>query len=179
MPSGGQNCKFTPERAEMMISMLSEGKPLAEIAATLGVQVQAMARWRLKDVEFDRRCMRAQDIGYEIQADSLLTIPDVYVDVQKSRLKSDNIKWLLSRRAAHKYGDRLELNVTHTADLTVALAEAKRRALPASYQHVSASDQVIETKQISSSPQTGLEPVVDEDIASEGRPQNTSEDIFD
>jgi terminase small subunit-like protein len=72
--------------------------------------------------------------GLEQLADSLLTVADEYDDVQRGRLKSENIRWILSKRKPLTYGDRLEVNLTQTVDIGAALLEAKSRAaLPASY----------------------------------------------
>jgi transposase-like protein len=127
MPSGGQNSKFTPENRERVIESLTEGKTLSETASTVGISVSTLSQWRMKDADFDNSCSRAQSIGFEIQADSLLRIPEEIPDVQRARLKSENIRWLLARRAAHKYGDRLEVNLNQTVDIKLALAEARSR----------------------------------------------------
>lgn len=133
MPSGGQNKIRSPENDAIVIERLSQGKSITEAAEAVGVSIGTVQQWRLKDALFDNECSRALDLGYEIQADSLVTIPDTYADVQKARLKSENIRWLLARRAAHRYGDRLEVNVNQTVDIGGAIAEARKRALPTRY----------------------------------------------
>lgn len=130
MPSGGQNKKRSKENDEVISQLLSEGKSLSEAAAAVGVTVGTLAHWRLQDADFDNLCSRAQNVGFEVQADSLMTIPEQIQDVQRARLKSENIRWLLARRAAHKYGDRLEVNLNQTVDIKGALDAARARALP-------------------------------------------------
>lgn len=60
-------------------------------------------------------------------ADELLDIPDTYEDVARAKLKSDNIKWLISRRNRKSYGDKLEVDVHHNIDLRSALDSANER----------------------------------------------------
>ena len=75
----------------------------------------------------------ARDQGLDQLADDLIDLADQYVDVQKARLKSDNIKWLLARRAHKRYGDKLDINMHQTVDIGGALIDARKRALqPAS-----------------------------------------------
>lgn len=62
-------------------------------------------------------------------ADGLMTVADEVQDVQRARLKSDNAKWLLAKRKPSVYGDKVDIHVTQTIDITGALSEAKKRAL--------------------------------------------------
>lgn len=146
---GGQNKKYNAENAEIVISMLSEGKSLAECSEAVHITVNTLQRWRLDNPSFDNDCIRALTLGYEVQADSLQTIPDTYDDINRARLKSDNLKWLLARRAAHKYGDRIDINVTQTVDLKAVLAEADKRALlPSRDLGLVVDAEIVETKQL-------------------------------
>lgn len=60
-------------------------------------------------------------------ADELLDIADTYEDVPRAKLKSDNIKWLISKRNRKDYGDKLDIDVTHSVDIRAALNEAESR----------------------------------------------------
>jgi len=73
----------------------------------------------------------AQRRGGDIIADTLLELPDSVVDeisYKKAHLMSTNIKWLLGKRVADKYGDRLEVKVEHI-DLNEALNQARSRII--------------------------------------------------
>jgi hypothetical protein len=159
MPSGGHNKIFSPDIAKRVIELYSIGTGVTQVAKDIGVDPNTIQRWRLADSLFDEECSRAQELGFEVDADSLKTIPDEIEDVQKAKLKSDNIKWLLARRAAYKYGDRIDLNVTQTVDIGAALTEAKRRVLPPRYPEDIEDAQVVDTKQITTDRNTGCEPV--------------------
>lgn len=148
MPSGGHNKVYSPEVAERVLSLMREGKILSDIAQVIGVDVETIQTWRMKYPTFGIECSRAQELGFEVQADSLHTIPDTYDDVQRAKLKSENLKWLLARRAAHKYGDRLDINLNQTIDIAAALSEGRRRALPKSDQDDIEDAQLVDPKQI-------------------------------
>jgi hypothetical protein len=56
-----------------------------------------------------------------------------HANVQRDRLRIDSRKWLLSKLAARKYGDRLEVEVSgevqHRVDITALSAREKMRRL--------------------------------------------------
>lgn len=149
MPQGGNNLVRSPAIEQQVIDLMSEGVILSEIARTIGVTMATIQRWRLNDPAFDVECSRAQELGFEAQADSLHTIPDTYEDVQRGKLKSDNIRWVLSRRAAHKYGDRIAVDAkVETFDLNNVLREAKSRVLHPSFIAQLPTQQVIDLPQL-------------------------------
>lgn len=71
---------------------------------------------------------RARNESLEELADSLLTIVDEEPDPLRARLKSENIRWILSKRKPQTYGDKLDINLSGTIDIAGALAEARNRA---------------------------------------------------
>lgn len=110
-----------------MLETAAKGGTLDAICKAGGLDRAGL--WRLVDSNntFREKFTRARDKGYDELGESLLTIPDTYEDAAKARLKSENIRWLLARRAASRYGDRLEMNVNGTIDLNAALNEASMR----------------------------------------------------
>ena len=128
---------MTPDQKAQAIDMAEEGATLRAIAKRLGIDVRRITKARKGDLTFDNEMTRARDLGIEIQADDLLEVDseeNAGKDVQLIKLKSDNVKWLIARRAPKRYGDRLEVNLNQTLDLSGALIEARKRAplLPAS-----------------------------------------------
>lgn len=121
--------KCSPQIKKQIIELFKEGKTLTQVAEIIDVRVGTIIDWRFEDPIFGAEVARAQNLGYEAQADSLLTIADTYEDVNKARLQSDNTKWILARRARDVYGDKLDVSLTGSIDITGALTEAKGRAL--------------------------------------------------
>jgi hypothetical protein len=69
------------------------------------------ADWRRAHPDFDQKYARAKDDGWDVFAEKLV---ERSVDVppelaQSRRLEVDTGKWLLSKLAARRYGDRLEV----------------------------------------------------------------------
>lgn len=102
----------------------------------------------------------AQMMKAELIADEVIEIADTDEDPQRARNRIDSRKWVASKLKPHKYGDRIELAVSGTIDLSATLAEAKRRALlPGSYPEPIDDAQVVETPQLTHDSTTGSQPV--------------------
>jgi transposase-like protein len=176
---GSGEHKFTPENVAALLKRIAEGATTKKAAEEIGVDVDTIANWRVKYPSFESEFTRAQDAGFDSQADELNEIAEKTSDVQRARLMCDNIKWRLARRAAHKYGDRLDINVTQTVDIGAALLEAKQRALPLSYQKDLGTAEIADAIEITSEQSTGSKSV-DAPNPTETRdaPSSDSDDIF-
>jgi hypothetical protein len=91
--------------------------------------------WLVKDEEFRTQYTQAKEMQIELYADELLEIADdssldmafteegkPFVDhehVNRSRLRVDTRKWLLSKLMPKKYGDKMELSGNKDQPLTV------------------------------------------------------------
>lgn len=122
--------KFNPAMVPIILDTFARECSLKAAAVAVGVDVITLQKWRLEDAAFNNLCTQALDAGYEVLADKLIGITEVFDDVNKARLESDNIKWYLARRARDRYGDRLEVNINQTVDIKGALANARSRVIP-------------------------------------------------
>lgn len=122
--------QLTEEQKKLAIDMAAEGKSITQIVDSLCVSNHQFLMLRQNDPVFSESFERARHEGLEHIADNLLVVADEYADVQRARLKSDNAKWLLSKRKPKIYGDKIDVNINQTIDISGALSEAKQRALP-------------------------------------------------
>jgi len=53
--------------------------------------------------------------------------PESKLDAAGRKLHSENMRWLLEREASHKYGNKMQLDVSGTLNLKTALENAKMR----------------------------------------------------
>jgi hypothetical protein len=73
---------------------------------------------------------RATEIRADLMADEVITIADCEVtDPQRARNQMQARQWLASKQHSRRYGDRIDLNVSQTLDVSVTLAEARARLL--------------------------------------------------
>lgn len=122
---------FTQEIADTICTRLAGGESLRAICRDDDMPSrQSVANWLAKDAEFFGQYVRARDVALDDMADELLEIADDGTNdwmerkdadgstgpavlngehVQRSRLRVDTRKWVLSKLAAKKYGDKLAL----------------------------------------------------------------------
>lgn len=120
---------LTPQQKAQAITLAFDGLSQLKIAQAIGCHPRTLADTADSDLIFRDSFARALDRGLDGLADSLIDMcDDETIAAHVLRQKSDNIKWLLARRAAKRYGDRLDINVNQTVDIGGALIEARKRA---------------------------------------------------
>lgn len=129
---------YTEEQLEKAVEMASKGEPYKKIIDECLLNSEYdFWLYRQHYHDFANTFEQARQEGLEHLADGLMTAHDEYTDVQRARLKSDNAKWLLSKRKPEIYGDKVDIHVSQTIDITAALTEARARAqIPAPEQAV-------------------------------------------
>ena len=122
----GRPTKFTPELAEQICELLAIGKPSREVCKEVGIADSALYRWLQQDVEFQEQYARARErqadfyvneiieIADELQIDATYKGEEISLDVSSSavarnRLRVDSRKWIASKLAPKKYGDKMQV----------------------------------------------------------------------
>jgi hypothetical protein len=121
---------FTAEIAQAIVERLEAGETLRAVCRDAGMpDERTVRRWALNDVEgFGVTYSRAREVGAYAMADGLLEIVDDGSNdwmegkdgeipgwrlngehVQRSRLRADTRKWLLSKILPSVFGDRQHL----------------------------------------------------------------------
>ena len=100
--------------------MALEGLSCFKACEAVGVPIGSFIRWTTEDAELAESYTRARETLIERMAAETLAIADMPVGstehgttdsgaVQKQRLQVDTRKWLLSKLAPKKYGDKVTL----------------------------------------------------------------------
>jgi hypothetical protein len=114
-----------------ILDELSIGKSLRSICTHPDMPSEALVRkWVIQDEAFGAQYTRAREAGMEALADEILTISDSqegdvittedgreivnHDAIQRAKLRVDTRKWIMSKIAPKKYGDRLDLNHSGT-----------------------------------------------------------------
>lgn len=123
---------YTPERAESVLSAMRDGKSLRQACEFADVKKGTFLLWVEREQGLADQYARAREEMLDMQAEELEAIGDeaaqaeTAVQVAGLRLKADNRKWLLSKLAPKKYGEKLEIdNRTTLMDLTEAQIDAR------------------------------------------------------
>jgi hypothetical protein len=126
----GRPSSYTPEMAAEICERLSEGQSLREICRADDMPGKStVMRWLAERAEFRDQYARAREIQADHFADEILEIADDGTNdwverknadgstyetinqdhVQRSRLRIDARKWLMSKMVPKKYGDKQTL----------------------------------------------------------------------
>lgn len=107
----GRPSEYTPERAAEICQRIADGKSLKTISAEPGMPDDyTILRWLDRNEEFRVQYARARDRRVEKMAEEILSISDdPNEDPQSRRVRVDARKWLMSKWAPKKYGDKLEV----------------------------------------------------------------------
>jgi hypothetical protein len=131
----GRPSRFSKTVADHICAKLAEGLTLREVCREDGTPSESTVRtWVLEDRDgFYAQYARAREIGYHTMADELIEISDNGKNdwmlrngkdepgyeangehLQRSRLRVDTRKWMLSKALPKIYGDKtqVEANVT-------------------------------------------------------------------
>lgn len=117
---------YTPELGQQICEEIASGdKGLAEIGATHGISKSLILKWAIVEPEFRDWYARAKEIQAEAMAEEILEISDDGTNdwmvkrfgetevempnpevLQRSKLRVETRKWLMSKLLAKKYGDK-------------------------------------------------------------------------
>lgn len=123
---------FDQETADSVTDGMALGKSLRQMCRELGVVESTVRRWALDDRNgFYAQYARARELQIEAMADEIREVADdgtndwmtikrggedVEVEnkevVNRSRLRVDTLKWLMSKVAPKKYGDKTQHEIS-------------------------------------------------------------------
>ncbi len=140
---------YTVEIAQEILERLAAGESLRAICRDVHMPSRSsVSLWVVNDVEgFADQYARARELGLEEMAESLTEISDDgtndWVDdndpdnpgyklngehVQRSKLRVDTRKWILSKLAPKKYGDKQDINLSGQVDVAASILAARKRS---------------------------------------------------
>jgi hypothetical protein len=132
---------FTQDIADDICTSMAAGQSLRKICEQDGMPAASTVfKWLLEHPAFAEQYARAREAVVERWAHEIVELADEPVApndnaaVQRARLRVDTRKWLMSKLAPRKYGDRVEhvIKSGNAADLTDdELARIAAAAAPA------------------------------------------------
>jgi hypothetical protein len=116
-------------KVQRVIDAVAGGEFLRVAIQEQGISPTAWGRLLQKSVEHRTAYLRAVEIKADLLADDVVYIADSEDDPQRSSNRMRARQWLASKLYAQRYGDRIDVNVTQTLDISKTLAEARKRVL--------------------------------------------------
>lgn len=150
----GRPSTYTPELAELICLRMREcGGNLSAVCRADDMPSRwPIIEWTEKYPDFGIKYAHARKAGYELMADDItdisddgsndwmqrenragrmVTVPD-QEHIQRSRLRVDTRKWLLSKVLPKIYGDKLALEHTGSLTLSERIRASRERVAPPS-----------------------------------------------
>lgn len=84
-------------------------------------------RWKDHSSETLQQFQEARQAYSDALAEQIIEISDGKGDPQRDKLRCENRRWLASKSNPERYGDKVEIGVSHKLDLGAALAAAQSR----------------------------------------------------
>ena len=142
-----RSSKYGPEIVERICAEIAVGKSMREICRAADMpDMRTAFRWLAAHSEFQQVYARAREAQADYLAEEILEIADDgkndWVErqdgsaavnneaVQRSRLRVDARKWLMSKLMPKKYGEKQEITLDVTGKLAERLELMRKRRLP-------------------------------------------------
>ncbi len=115
------------------INEISQGRTLTDACDRSNISVAVFDRHVKADAELQAMYEEAIQRGNDAMADALVNIDNHKIhgqsDAKMAKVISDNIKWVLGKRDAKRFGERIEIKHEITMDRAIvsALEAAKNR----------------------------------------------------
>lgn len=107
---------------------MGEGETLKACVRRRGLGYTTAWEFIHRDAELVELYARAREAYAHAKVQQIHEIAESEPDVQRARLKCDNIKWEASKVIPKVYGDKQEIEHTGTITIAEALQEARERA---------------------------------------------------
>lgn len=133
------------ERVSLAIAMVEEGALLKDALAANNLKRAMFAGALQSQRELSARYARARELSADFLVDEALHAAVKEPDVLRARVIAENNRWAASKFNSKRYGDRIDLNVSQTLDISGTLLEARQRMLrPVSDQQMIEDAQVVD-----------------------------------
>lgn len=121
--SGSKNDTF-----DSIIDTLSKGSTLSKTLAMFQVSPRQWVKQLNDDPKLMAEYNLVRGIKADLMADELLDIADdETLEIGRAFNMIQARKWVASKYAPKAYGDKLDITVTKTVDITLALSDARKR----------------------------------------------------
>jgi len=126
----GRPTLFTEKLAAHICAEIAAGRSIRDICGDTGIPGQTTVfRWLSENEDFREQYAHAREAQMDAMAEDILEIADEgnEEDTQRAKLRIDARKWLMSKIAPKKYGDKLAIG--GDADMDAIKIQSVRRVI--------------------------------------------------
>lgn len=117
--SRGRPTVYTEDYANTICERISNGETLRAICRDLGLSHSTVIEWTLNNKTFADQYTQARLKQADAYADMILDEAFNAHDAQIGRLRVDALKWVASKLAPKRYGDRVEIESKSEQAITI------------------------------------------------------------
>lgn len=117
----GRPTKFTQELADLICERMANGETLRSICRDIGFLPSTVIMWTNSNKAFFEQYTQARQKQADSYADMILDEAFNSHDAQIGRLRVDALKWVASKLAPKRYGDKVEVEQTGTQKIRVIM----------------------------------------------------------
>lgn len=138
----------TEQLIDSVIEDVLSGVAIRDACAKIGYSPKWLLEKISSEREWSQRYARAMELRADLWADEIIHIADdENIDTNRARNMIQARQWNAAKAAPKKFGERIDLNVTQTLDISGTMLEAKRRLLrPVSDQQDVIDAQVVDAQ---------------------------------
>jgi hypothetical protein len=117
----GRPSDYSPEITALICERMAKGESLRSICKDEAYPAESTVRlWAISDRDgFSAQYARAREAQIEALSEDILEIADDKTgDPQRDRLRVDSRKWLMSKIAPKKYGDKVGVEMSGSLKVT-------------------------------------------------------------
>lgn len=115
----GRPTKFTQELADTICERMANGETLRAVCRDIRLAPSTVIEWTMNNKEFSEHYAQARQKQADAYADMILDEAFNSHDAQIGRLRVDALKWVASKLAPKRYGEKVEVEQTGTTEVVV------------------------------------------------------------
>lgn len=117
----GRPTKFTQELADTICFRIANGETLRAICRDIDLPPSTVIEWTMNNKTFSEQYAQSRQKQADAYADMILDEAFNSHDAQIGRLRVDALKWVASKLAPKRYGDKVEVEQTGTQKIRVIM----------------------------------------------------------
>ncbi len=124
----GRPSTYTSSMAEQICERIAEGEPLTKICKDQQIPAyRTVLGWRVANKEFQQMYARAREDAADTLADQIRELAGRVekgeLEPNAGRVAIDALKWIASKLKPREYGDRAQLDVAASVDVTTRVSD--------------------------------------------------------
>lgn len=117
----GRPTTFTQQLADQICERMANGETLRAVCRDIDLPPSTVIEWTMNNKTFSEQYTQARQKQADSYADMILDEAFNSHDAQIGRLRVDALKWVASKLAPKRYGDKVEVEQTGTQKIRVIM----------------------------------------------------------